>query len=510
MKLNMKFKYVLVEIICMLFVLLFVYAAISKILDFEHFQVQLAQSPLLSAYAGFISWAIIVIEVTVSVLLVIKKYRIIGLYGSFILMIMFSVYIFIILHYSSFVPCSCGGILEKMSWNTHLVFNLLFVTLATIAIFILEGIIVKNILYRNFRKTIIRITIIVILSMSIMVTLFLTSEQLMHYENPFIRRFPNHPAMLVQKRDLLYNSYYFAGFSEQRLYLGNYTNPLHILSFDSELSNSSTAEIAFNTDNIPFKMIKLSVNDFGFYIKDGTVPIAFRGNVKKWKVEKELKGIPNFTHAEIMDSTTVLFRSNRGKKRSTTLGIFSAKKETKIIYRESLLQKQIDGVFDTDGILMYSTQQHKIVYLYYYRNEFIVADHNGKLNYRGHTIDTTSKAKIKVAYLKNNTESTMSAPPLVVNANAAVFGNLLFVHSKIRGKYESDKLREQAIILDIYDINKNAYLFSCPIYNIGDQKLSSFIVTATHLYGIIGNELVSYELKDVIKKEIKNVSLKEN
>lgn len=41
--------------------LLFMYAAMSKMLDFENFQVQLAQSPLLSAYAGFVSYAVITI-----------------------------------------------------------------------------------------------------------------------------------------------------------------------------------------------------------------------------------------------------------------------------------------------------------------------------------------------------------------------------------------------------------------------------------------------------------------
>jgi hypothetical protein len=60
--------------------------------------------------------------------------RSIGLYLSFALMTLFSVYILVITNYSSNVPCSCGGILEKMTWNQHLIFNLAFLVFAATTI----------------------------------------------------------------------------------------------------------------------------------------------------------------------------------------------------------------------------------------------------------------------------------------------------------------------------------------------------------------------------------------
>ncbi len=86
------------------FILLFIYAAASKMLDFENFQVQLAQSPLLSAYAGLISYAVIILEIVVAGLLCFQVTRLIGLYASFALMVAFTVYIYLILHFSDFVP----------------------------------------------------------------------------------------------------------------------------------------------------------------------------------------------------------------------------------------------------------------------------------------------------------------------------------------------------------------------------------------------------------------------
>ncbi len=110
-------------LICYLFIVLFIYAAVSKLMDFETFQIQLAQSPLLSAYAGFISYAVITVEIVIALLLCYKRWRLIGLYASFGLMIAFTVYIYLILNYSDFIPCSCGGILEKMGWKEHLIFK---------------------------------------------------------------------------------------------------------------------------------------------------------------------------------------------------------------------------------------------------------------------------------------------------------------------------------------------------------------------------------------------------
>lgn len=124
----------IISTISYLYIVLFTYAAVSKAIDFENFQAQLGLSPLLSAFAGFISYAVIITEFLISILLSIPKARLIGLYAAFALMVMFSAYIFIILNYSSFVPCSCGGILEKLGWKQHLIFNLAFVGFGVLAI----------------------------------------------------------------------------------------------------------------------------------------------------------------------------------------------------------------------------------------------------------------------------------------------------------------------------------------------------------------------------------------
>ena len=105
-------------------------------MDFENFQVQIGQSPLLSAFAEFISYAVIIIELIIVLLLMLQRSRIAGLYASTALMSAFTMYIFLILNYSDFIPCSCGGILEKLGWSEHLIFNIVCIILGVLAILV--------------------------------------------------------------------------------------------------------------------------------------------------------------------------------------------------------------------------------------------------------------------------------------------------------------------------------------------------------------------------------------
>lgn len=501
MKVNCSFKSVFVEITSLLFIMLFVYASLSKFFDFKNFQIQLGQSPLLSAHALWVSYAVPVVELLIAGLLIVRRFRIFGLFASLSLMTMFTAYIFLILYYSSFVPCSCGGILQKMSWNAHLIFNVFFIVISILSI------VFKTKLRKDVRKKqilIFRITFaIIIFSIAGMIVLFLSSEKIMHENNPFIRRYPQHPAEYSGIIDLKFKSYYIAGAGDKRIYLSNYQYPSYLLSFDEDLKNSRQEKIEFDPKEIPFKMINVSIQYPYFYLSDGSVPVQLRGDAKTWMINKELKGMPYFTRSVPLDSNAVVFRSNNAKKLANVLGIFHSDSTPKIQYKRELLQKQVDGIFDTDGILLYSEDLGKIIYLYYYRNEFIVSDKSGNLVYRGHTIDTISRVRLKVSALHNETQYAVSSPSFLVNAHAAVYKNLLFVHSKVRGRLENEKLWEQSFIIDVYDLTTKAYLLSFPIYHTKSSVLHSIAATQTHIYAVVGTSLVAYKFKETIQKEIK-------
>lgn len=137
-------KITIVEVIAALLVFLFIYAALSKLLEFDKFKYQLSQSPFIANSSRFIVWVIPFVEILISVLLISKRTRFAGLYLSFFLMLLFTGYLFIMLKYSSYLPCSCGGVLSYMSWKQHFVFNLVFTGLSLSGIMMQDRIQTKN------------------------------------------------------------------------------------------------------------------------------------------------------------------------------------------------------------------------------------------------------------------------------------------------------------------------------------------------------------------------------
>jgi hypothetical protein len=122
------------DIICGLLIVLFAYAAITKLLDRQHFEEVLTQMLLINRVAGFMSFGLPLTELVVCALLFIPNTRSLGLYASFGLLIVFTVYIGCMILFAPHLPCSCGGFLQKLNWPEHLVLNLFFIALSATAI----------------------------------------------------------------------------------------------------------------------------------------------------------------------------------------------------------------------------------------------------------------------------------------------------------------------------------------------------------------------------------------
>lgn len=400
---------IFVQVISYLFILLFVYAAISKLLDFENFRVQLAQSPLLSAYAGFVSYSTIICETVIVLLLLVPKLRLIGLYASLGMMSAFTVYIYLILNYSDFVPCSCGGILEKMGWTEHLIFNIACVVFATISLVLAE--IRKE---KHTYKYIIAICT-VMFSCSLMVMyLFYTSEYTIKKENTFIRRFLQHPLVEDKIIELDSENYYFAGIDKSTIYLGSYSAPSILVNTD--LAFSSVIKNPIKPDNISFTYhnLKLKVQAPDYYLYDGSVPIIYRGRLGNPYAKTISYNDAYFNQLEVIDSTKFALRIRDIKTNQYSLAILDTKKTPKLEIVNNVLEKQIDGIFDCDGKLLSNTSASEMIYMYSYRNQFLVLNQNLRLKEKLNTIDTTTIAKVKPVRLSNGINK-MEAPPFKVN-----------------------------------------------------------------------------------------------
>lgn len=112
------------EVIAGIFILLFVYTALSKLMDLNTFKSVLSKSPLIGSRAAFVAWSIPISELIIAALLFLPSTRKLGLVASLGLLLLFTLYIAYMLVFTPQLPCSCGGVLQTMDWDTHLAFNI--------------------------------------------------------------------------------------------------------------------------------------------------------------------------------------------------------------------------------------------------------------------------------------------------------------------------------------------------------------------------------------------------
>lgn len=492
MKRKTNIRKIIIEVICYFFAALFVYATVSKILEFDNFQAQLAQSVILGAYAGAVSYVILTAELAAALLLVIPKFRTAALISAFVLMASFTVYIFIILNFSLSIPCSCGGILERMSWKEHLVFNAICVLILAAGL----------LLYRKeFKKTGIVVLGLFCTAAAFMFLIKWSSDYLIYKENPFIRRFVNRSCDKVNETKLQNNTLYFAGSSGGKIYIGNRLAPLYMFVYDSALKNRKEIKIQLESKGMRFRSVQVKIAAPYFFVMDGTVPVIYKGKMTDWKAEPIMKDNGYyFSKTAVIDSSRIVFRTQLRQSGENELGLFSFhNKGMKRVLHTELLQKQIDGFFDTDGMMGYSTLSGTFVYVYYYRNEFIVTDSDLNLRFRGNTIDTISKAAVKPVLIKRTGVRKLASAVAAGNRIFAVRGNQLFINSSLMGRYEAKEMWDIASIVDVYNLKEKSYVSSFYIYDQDGSKMSDILVEGNNVYAIAGMKLHRYKLERNLK-----------
>jgi uncharacterized membrane protein YphA (DoxX/SURF4 family) len=127
-------KALLIDAISALLLILFLYTGISKLMDYDKFHAVLSSSPLLSPASSILAWLLPLAEIIIALLLFFPRTRSTGLRTSLFLLLALTGYLIFMIVYSPKLPCSCGGVLNKMGWKQHILFNLFFIALNLIAV----------------------------------------------------------------------------------------------------------------------------------------------------------------------------------------------------------------------------------------------------------------------------------------------------------------------------------------------------------------------------------------
>lgn len=332
------------------------------------------------------------------------------------------------------------------------------------------------------------------LGMGLVIVLFLSSERQVHRNNAFTRRYPPHPINRLYEINVGFNSYYVAGFEGDDVYLGNHTAPKHLLQINLVTKDSSHLRIGFQTKNLPFRNLRIALYPPYFFIMDGTSPFVLRGEIGKWMAKPWIQNAGYYLKAMPIDSNKVYLSTVSTSLNRTVLGVLEKKDKPQLELNPDLLTKQIDGIFDSDGTLLFDSGSNTLGYAYLYRNELHIMNTDLNLIKKLKTIDTITTSQIKVTTDSVDHISQLKAPPLVVNETAVLYGDLALVHSPRLGKNEPEHMLKEASIIDVYNWRKDTYEFSFYIHDTENAKVKKFQLYDKWLVALMGKSISVYQL----------------
>jgi putative oxidoreductase len=135
----MKIKDVAIAVSNTSYILVYVYAAVTKLILFQVFVLQMDMQPFDDRLTPWLVRLIPATELLLSLMLITPKYKKLGLILSTGLMLCFTAYIILIkLHFYNIIPCSCGGAIAGFTWTQHLIFNIVLLVLGGIGIYMYE------------------------------------------------------------------------------------------------------------------------------------------------------------------------------------------------------------------------------------------------------------------------------------------------------------------------------------------------------------------------------------
>src|SRR5258706_77852 len=224
--------------------------------------------------------------------------------------------------------------------------------------------------------------------------------------------------------------YYLAGTTSHQLFLGTEKQPLQVVKISEDLGEPERIPIRVDGS---LKRAYIQVDSPFFYVADKNGSYVGRGQVSDWNAKQVYFDAPPFVQLVCIDSKNFVIHTTIGKEVQSAENVLAKiRMDTlHVQINRGLLQKQKEGIYSTDGLLRYNNCLKKIIYVYFYRNEYVVIDTHLKKITRANTIDTVHTAELNSVMLGANSFS-MTTPPVVVNQNARCYRQFLLVHSQRR------------------------------------------------------------------------------
>ncbi len=314
-------------------------------------------------------------------------------------------------------------------------------------------------------------------------------------KNGFFRQFSSSTEISDTLIDLGSPQYFFAGLNEKYLYLANASAKAMLVQVDK---NDLSYQFKYVTDakntGIKWENSTCRIAGDQFYIIVGNQRQVISGKIEDSLRPAHFTIYPEgfYNMLPLSDSTIITnYFDTIWQQRS--IARYSS---TKRMDRSKIpfLQKQLDGRFCTDGQLIVDEKSLVVVYLYFYRNQFVVSDTSLLVKYGANTIDTNTVIKIKLGYKKKGKIITFATVPPLVNKRGCIDNNRLYVISNLRADNERLEDFNANAVVDVYDLSKGEYLNSFYLPNKDNKGPQDIRVSGDTVYTIHDRYLRSFAI----------------
>jgi len=287
--------------------------------------------------------------------------------------------------------------------------------------------------------------------------------------------------------DLRFPNHYIAGITPDSIYLGHPKLPSYLLAFG--MTDTMPTAVAIDLPRNGLTHPKYTIESPYFIVVGSIDGIILRGRLHTWEITDTLHASGVTGAIPISNNSLAmvgLHRRNNTFKKLTAV-------DGGVRLFPDILHGQGEGVFSSSGQLLFEKESPRLIYVHRYRNKILVLDTNFNYLSDYRTIDSISRAKIKV--METRRGYSLASNALVVNKGSAVSDNRLYVHSNIPAANEPSGNKERSVPIDVYDTTTGAYLHSLYLPLPEGQRLTGFGVSNDLLVCIRGHHLVRYRIR---------------
>lgn len=138
---NNKLRHIIAYSISIFLIIFWLFVGLEKAWSWQNFRISLQQQPLPDWSIGIIFWLIPLVEILTGILLAFRnnKLRRLGYSGSILLLSAFTIFIGLgVAGVYEKRPCTCSSIFNEMSWEWHLVVNIILLSVSILGLLMLR------------------------------------------------------------------------------------------------------------------------------------------------------------------------------------------------------------------------------------------------------------------------------------------------------------------------------------------------------------------------------------